>query len=84
MKKFLVFSSDNNYFQQSTVSSGTMANIQDVDLFCQSTNQRYFVTQIDSKKILYFFILYVSSEKNQRQLDDEIKQQNYLISHLKM
>lgn len=46
MKKFLLFSSHDNDFQQSTVSEDAVENIQEIDLFCQSINQRYFTTRI--------------------------------------
>ena len=72
MKKFLVFSSDNDGFQQSAVSPDATAKLQDTDLSGQSANQRYFATWIYCKNYP-IFILHVSLERFKNKLMMKLK-----------
>ena len=59
-----------------------MVNIQDIDLFCQSTNQKYFSKRIYCKNSCIFDFIRVF----QRQIDDEIKKAksfNFLVKNVK-
>ena len=56
-----------------------MTNIQDIDLFCQSTFCNANLLQ-KKTKLLYFFILYVFSEKAK----DEMKKEYRLMFSLRM
>ncbi|CAF1286049.1 unnamed protein product, partial [Rotaria sp. Silwood1] len=44
-----IMDSDDNDFQQSIVSQDTIANVQDIDFFCQSTNKRKTQKQFDNE-----------------------------------
>ncbi len=57
MKKFLVFSSGDTDYEQATVTPDTMTKIQDIDLFRQSPNKRYFATRIYCKTIVFLFYI---------------------------
>ena len=66
--KFLIFPSDDYYFQQSTVSSGTMTNIQSIDLFCQATIQIKGILQHESiaKNSCIFYFIHVFKQSQGR------------------